>query len=583
MLALYARLKPGMTAQQAQVAVQSIAPRVNIAADLRDPHPEGSVQPVAGAGRLRDDQMKVIGLFFLALLILAGFVLLIACANVASLLLARASVRRREIAIRLSLGASRGRLLQQLLTESLLLSVTGAIGGILLAHLLNLMLGRVQLPTPVPIHLMAELDWRVALYAAALTVVATAACGLLPAWQSVRESFVSDFHTSGRMFLRRAIVVGQIGVSIVVLAPGFLFVRNLLKSSALSPGFDILNTVHAKVNLQPGTRNIKRYADQVIEELKALPGVRSAAAANIVPFTDANTIGFDLDFGAGAVIPKIRSYTNSVTPEYFNALSIPILEGRTFEPADATRAELPVIVNRTFVDRYRHGRSAIGDTFRWKIGGHDTLARIIGVVGNTRNMTIGEGDQTQIYQYLTAPGTEINFLINSSAPPNSQLKPVTQVLRRIDPNAGIETQPVLASIGFAFLPSQIGAALFGAMGVLGLVLALIGLYGVMSYSVARRTREIGVRMAIGAPAASIFQMVLKEAARLTAIGSIIGLAVAWIATRPLAAFLVDGLDVHDPITFAAVLVVFALTAFIASWSPARRATTIDPISCLRHD
>jgi predicted permease len=593
-LALYARLNPGMTLDQAKAASLAIANRVAEAraAGKRPEHAEASVQAIAGFARLRSQQMLAVGTFFIILLTLAGLVLLIACANVASLLLARASSRRREIAVRLSLGASRARLMQQLLVESLLLSVTGALGGLLLAQLLSNALSQMTAPTPVPMRLTAESDWRVALYAALLSVVATAACGLLPAWQSVRESFSGDLQRSGRMLLRRAIVVGQVAVSIVILSIGILFVRNLLKSSALSPGFDVQHTLRAEVDLPPAQykdnpKKIALYAEQGVRQLSALPGVEAAAAARIIPFVDNTRFDSQIRFTGVEQSVHASFNWNGITSGYFTAMSIPIVAGRGFQATDAGTPEKPIVVSTGFVKQFlaRQPLAAVGQTFQWGERKAE-IYRIVGVAANTKNMSIGEAERAQLYEYLpnvSEARSRLQFVVRSATPPVSQLKAVSDALRAIEPNAGLEAQTMFSSIGFAFLPSQIGAAVLGSMGLLGLVLAMIGLYGVMAYSVARRTQEIGVRMAIGAQGSSIMKLILNDAGRMVAIGSAIGIAVALIATRPLASFLVDGLPPHDPVTFLAVLVVFTITAALASWGPARRAMAIDPMSCLRHD
>ena len=591
-LTLYARLKTGMALGEAQQAAQVLAKRAQAlqTVENRNSQPWANVEAIAGLARLQNDQTKLLGAFFLILLMLAGMVLLIACANVASLLLARASTRKREVDVRLSLGASRGRLMQQFLIESLLLSLAGAACGLGLAGLLNHALSLVTLPAPVPIRLHAELDWRVALYAAALSTFATLACGLLPAWQSVRESMTHHVRGTGRMFIRRAIVVGQVAVSIVLLSTGFLFVRNLLRSSALSPGFDVRNTIRSQVSLPAAAfkdpKRVAEYAEQGVQAIAGVPGVTAAAAARLIPFTDANTFGSELRFAGMDRSIKTKFNWNAVTSGYFETLAIPVVAGRAFQTSDSASSDKLVILSTGFVNRYLKCSpvAAVGRTFRWS--DKPSVYRVIGVAANTKNMTIGEVEGPQLYEHLAnidVTRDRLQFVARSAVAPATLLKPIDSALRKVNADAGVETQTVWSSIGFAFLPSQIGAAVLGGIGLLGLLLAMIGLYGVMAYSVARRTPEIGVRMAIGAPASSIFQLILIDAGRMVALGSAIGIGVALVATRPLGLFLIDGLPPHDPVTFVAVLMVFGLTAALASWGPARRATAIDPMSCLRHD
>jgi putative ABC transport system permease protein len=292
-----------------------------------------------------------------------GLVLLIACVNVASLLLARAAARRREIAIRLALGAGRGRLLQQLLVESLLLSLLGTAVGLTVAQIIATLLARVHLPLPIPILLHIEPDWRVALYGAALAIFATLACGLLPAWQSVKESITSDFDRGGKLRLRRTLVAAQIAVSLVVLTTGFLFLRNLFESSAISPGFDLRHTLRAEVNLPPvaykDARRKTVYIEQTLRELGALPGIEAVAAARIIPFTDNTTFSARLMFPDTGEHAQAHFHWNAVTPAYFAAMDIPVLQGRAFSAADRGGA-MVVVVNRIFVERYVGARRPVG-------------------------------------------------------------------------------------------------------------------------------------------------------------------------------------------------------------------------------
>jgi predicted permease len=587
-LEMYARLKPGMPVDAARAGLATVAQRLDEvfperfwkhANDLK-------VSPVAGFGRLRyERKLRAVGLFFLLLLAVVGLVLLIACMNVASLLLARAAARRREMAIRLALGAGRGRLLQQLLVESLLLALAGAGLGLLLAHVTASALARIQLPLPIPIRLQIEPDWRVALYAAFLAVVATLASGLLPAFRSLKDSIAPDFHREPRMRLRRVLVAAQVAISVVALAAGFLFLRNLFESHGISPGFDVRRTLRADIQLPPAEyRDAARkavFVEQGLRDLEAIPGIEAAAAARIVPFTDSTRMGTRLTFPDTGEQVSARFHWNAVTPAWFRVMDIPVLQGRSFELSDRG-GERVVIVNRLFAERFLGKRQAVGCVFLWGLESR-TPYRIVGVVEGTKVMTIGEEPQPQLYQPLAQTGfeTRIQFVLRSATPPAAQLEPLRRALRRLEPAAGAEVSTMYSSIGLAYLPSQIGAIFLGSVGSLGLLLTAVGLYGVMVYSVARRTREIGVRMAIGASRGQVTCMVLLDAAKLIAAGSGIGLFIALFVTRPLATFLVPGLEPADPLSFLAVLVVLLATGLIASWGPARRAMAIDPATSLR--
>jgi predicted permease len=585
-LSIYARLKPGMSLDETRAAFRAVVERL----DATFPQdykfaPQSTVIPVAGIARLQQEQIMTVGFFFLALLAVVGLVLLIACINVTGLLLARASARRREFAVRLSLGAGRGRLLQQLLVESLVLSVTGAAVGFVLAEAVAKLLATVQLPLPLPIVLQVDPDWRVASYAAVLSIVAALASGLLPAWQAVKESMAPDLARAQKLRLRRVLVAGQLAVSLVVLATACLFLRNLLAASAISPGFDVRQTLRAEVNLPSGAYGtpveIARYVDRALPVLGDVAGIDAVAAAQVLPFTDSIRVGSELTLPDGQKVQALFHW-NAVTADYFRAMGIQILSGRTFAATDRG-SEKVVVVNRAFVEQYLGQRPPVGLRFGcWR--GKDDQFRIVGVVEGTKNFSVGEGDRPQFYEPLAQVQSDrrrFQFVLRSSIPPVTQVAPVGRVLRGIEPAAGVEVATLSSSIGLAFLPSRVGAVLLGSMGVLGLLLAAVGLYGMMAYSVARRVQEIGVRLALGATRGDIARMILRESAILVGIGLAIGLAAALLVMRPLAMFLVPGLTTSDPATLLAVVAVLMATGLAASWGPARRATAVDPTTALR--
>jgi predicted permease len=589
MLALYARLKPGMTIGGARAGLVAVAQRL----DKAMPEPfryadEIQVAAVGGFDRIKSEtEMRTVGLFFAMLLVVVGLVLMIACVNVASLLLARGSARRQELAIRLSLGAGRGRLVQQLLVEAALLSLAGAAFGLMLREPMASAVEQLQLPVPIPIRLHLTLDWRITLYAMLLATFATVACGLLPAWRSIRHSIAPSLRREGRMRLQRALVVAQLALSLIVLTAGFLFLRNLWRSNAISPGFDVRHTIYADVNLPPQAyKDIARkrvYVTQALRELTALPGIESAAGARVIPFTAATRFRVGLKLADTGKAVDAFFYWNAVSPDYFRTMGIPIDRGRTFQTG-GDAATRPVIVNRTFAQRYLADRDPLGRTFLW--GDNKEIYAVVGLVDATKNFSIGEDDQPQLYEDLARidnDRTRVEFVVRSATPPATQLQAVRAALRRLEPNAGLEVATLYSSIGLAFLPSQVGAALLGGIGVLGLMLATIGLYGVMVYSVSRRTREIGVRLALGADRRDIAFMVLASAAKLILIGSAAGLLCAFFLVKPLAMFLVPGLRPSDPVSFLAVAALLGITGLAAAWGPARRAAAVDPMTSLRYE
>jgi len=589
-LAISARLKPGMTIGQARAAVLTVARRLDQALpDQQSYTINTEVTTAGGFDRFHSQsQLQTVGLFFVMLLAVVGLVLLVACLNVASLLLARGSARRQELAIRLSLGAGRGRLFQQLLVESLLLAIAGAAAGLLLHQALAAGLANLQLPLPFPIRLHLQLDWRVLSYAILLTGFATLACGMLPAWRSIKRSIAADLRRDSRMRGQRALVTVQVALSVVVLTAGSLFLRNLWHAHAISPGFDVVHTLRADVNLPPAayrdTAHKRAYVAAGLRALSALPGIQTVAAARIVPFTDNTIFGSQLTFPDTGRQVHTQFNWNAVSPDYFRAMSIPILAGRTFLSNEDDHSVHHVIVNRTFAARYLDNRGVLGRTFLW--GDNKAPYTIIAVVADTKNMTIGEDPRAQLYENLASIAndrTRLQFVLRSATPPAAQLRAVHDALRRVEPNAGLEVSTLYSSIGLAFLPSQVGAVLLGGMGILGLLLAAVGLYGVMVYAVSRRTREIGVRLALGANRRDILRMILGSAAKLVLTGSAAGLLCAFFLVKPLALFLVPGLHPADPLSFIAVAALLAATALLACGSPARSAAAVDPGSSLRYE
>lgn len=587
MLAIYARLKPGMERGQVIPMLLPLATR------LEKELPQGyeltkstKVIPVGGFARVKVDPGALgVFVFFGVMLVLVGMVLLIACVNVAGLLLARASARKQEIAIRLSLGAGRGRLLQQLLVESLLLSSMGAVLGFALAMITARSLAAVQLPLPVPIQLHVEADWRVVSYSAVLAVLAAMVSGFAPAWQAVKRNVSGDLRKEQRMRGRRILVAVQVAVAFVVLATAALFVTNLVRVQDLGPGFDVQHTLRAGVNLPPRAYTegpkVEEYTRRVLREMEAVPGTEAVAAAILLPFLDMSTRGGSITVeGASGPVP-VRYHVNSVTSGYFATLGIPLKAGRLFEERDRKGGHA-VVVNEEFVRRYLAGRAAVGSAFRW--GLEKTRYEIIGVVAGTKNFTAGEDPQPQVFENLWQEGLprqRIEFVMKSSLPPGGQLRALRDAVRRVEPAAGLEVATMFSSIGLAFLPSQIGAFLMGGTGVLGLLLAAIGIYGVLAFTVARRTREIGIRMAVGASRGEVGRLILREAGAMVGVGLLGGLVVALLVTRPLAMFLVAGLRTWDPWSFGGAGACLGLAALVAVAGPLRRALGVDPARCLR--
>jgi predicted permease len=582
---IYVRVAPGTTPEAARSRAEAAAVQLDRAWPGEQYAHDVRATPVSGRAKLTSSNSRAMVLFSAVLLAIVGLILLMACVNVAGLLLARAAGRSEEMAVRLAIGAGRGRLLQQLLCESLVLSVLGLACGFMLREVLAWSVERIALPLPVPVRLHLDLDARVLLYSVVLMFLASLAAGVLPAWQATRESLAVSGRRGGRLRLRRGLVVTQVAVAFVVLTTSVLFLRSLYEASHIDPGFDTRQTVRADVHLSPSgysdPQRARAFVDQALQTLESVPGVRAAAAARLIPLTDSSNYRRRMIFADSGDRVDVLVHWNAVTPRYFEVMSIPLVAGRTFA-ANEDAAATPVIVNREWVRRYSPHRPAEGRSFRHD--GAATMYRIVGVVEGTKNRTLGEDPLPQLYESLALKGVErarVQLIAQVAGLPAVAVPAIRAALRDVEPAAGVTVEPIAGSLAFAMLPTQVGAVMLGSLGLLGLGLAAVGLYGVIAYSVARRTREIGIRMAVGARRSSIVRLVLGEAVWLVGVGALVGLAAAVLLTRPLAALLVPGVSPTDPVSYIAVLVVLTLTAVLASAAPIVRALNVTPTRALR--
>ncbi|MBV8897507.1 MAG: ABC transporter permease [Acidobacteriaceae bacterium] len=594
---LYARMPKGMTLPMATARVQSLF------AQLDRIHPYEAwkrnsgtrVTHVTGFDLLNQMMPSVVTAFFAMLMIVAGLVLLIACANVGSLLLARASTRSHELAIRLSLGASRGRIVRHLLAESLLLAVIGSMAGLLIDAVCVNLIGKLDLPVPVPVHLVISPDWRLWWYSLALALTSALLCGLLPALKSLRKD-VSDTMKQGERQTPRAwnirslLVAAQLAVSIILLATALLFVHNLLRVTSMDPGFDIHHTSWAYMRLVPdryaGTNQTNQMAlvHEALEQLRALPGVESAAITRRVPLNDNCVTGAPVTTDLSPTAIHVQYECNNVGPEYFHTIGIPILLGREFAATDRKGSQQVAIVNESFAHALFEKSNPVGHVITIKLQ-EQTSMLIVGVAKDSKYFTLGEKQRLAVYQPYFAFNEPVNlhFLIRTAGSPTSLTKEVAAVLGRLDPTAAIETKPMNQALALALLPSRIGAVMLGAMGILGLALAAIGLYGLLLYSVSRRTREIGLRVALGATPPAVLRLICRHSLALVGLGTLVGLALAAFAMQPLALFLVPGLSTFDPSAFLSVVGVLAVVALLATLAPGFRALRVDPITALRYE
>jgi predicted permease len=587
---LIGRLQEGQTVDAGRAAVSVALQRAARDAGDSELQVLTVFSPVGGLSQVKE--FKEIGAFFVALQVVTLLVLAIACANVAGLLLARGTARRREIAMRVALGATRSRLVQQLLTEGFVLALLGAIGGVALTALLALFIGRVPLPLPLPVDLRLAFDVRLAGLALALVLLSTLLTALTPALQTTRPSLVPSLkqeaaYAHRRLSLRSLLVVGQVAVTALLLVAAVVFLRNLTMAHSLDPGFDTDAAVVARVAFVEGRQGTTDAfaVENIVERVRALPGVQTAAFTEGVPLTlfSGSHVGTRIRLEGERPV-HIEYHANRVGPAYFAAMRIPLLRGRDFESADRAGAVAVAIINKEFADRYFAGRDPVGLHLEWEERQGTAPTEIVGVVANAKYRSIGEARSPAVYtpylQHRTAE-RQVHVITRTLAPPDTLVDDVRQAILQTDPSAAVTIQPMSAALAFAFLPSRIGALLFGALGMLGCALAMVGLYGVVSFTVGRRTVEFGIRMALGASHGSIVRMVLKESTVLVGAGLALGLAAAVLLVQPLAAFLVAGLQPGDPLHLAAAAVLILAVSLGASWSPVRRAIQIQPATALR--
>jgi putative ABC transport system permease protein len=591
---LIGRLHEGQTLEQGRAALQAAVERLD--------HTNGSAKlggvrqfaAAGGLGQLAGFAFREVALFFGLLAVAAWLVLAIACANVAGLLLSRGSARRREVAVRSALGASRSRLVQQFLVEAFWLALGGTSLGLLLSFLLTRALSHVSLPLPIPFEFHATVNVRLLLVFIALLVSTTALCGLMPALQVTRPSLISALKKDEPRFgrrrwtLRTLLVIGQVAVALVLLLTGVLFLRNLGRAHSLDPGFDTAHTLIAQVSFVEGRytpESRAAFLRHATEVLATIPDVQRATYAHGVPLTmrSGMTVPTDLQRGDGV---RFRAFyqANFVGPDYFATMGIPVMSGREFLMTDRPGAPQVAMINEEFARRHFPDRDPIGQQLLLPGAGAPYPVEIVGVVGNSKHRTIGESQQAAVYEAFVQRanrGRFVHILARTGGRAEDVAKDVQGVLSAMDRSAAIDVTPMRSALAFAFLPSQIGAALLGTLGALGLGLAMVGLYATIAYSVSRRTAEIGIRMALGASRRAVRRLVLRDAALLAAIGIFIGVGFASLITQPLATFLVAGLSPRDPALFAGTALLLFLVSLAAASSPARRATRIDPVAALR--
>lgn len=590
-LSVVGRLTPGSTESSAAAELKGLA------SDLAKTYPatdKNNNFSLDAAGSLPQNLRSSVMLFIGVLAVVALLVLCIACANVANLMLTQAVARQREMAVRLTLGATRGQLIRQMLTESVLLGLAGGVLGVFLALWATSALSSFHLPAPVPLEMGVGVDWRVLSYAFALSLGAGLLFGVAPAWAGSNPAIASALRGEdalarpGRRFnLRNLLVVVQIAVSLVLLCVTGLFLRSLNRAAGIEVGFRsqglLMVSVDPRVHGYSADRTLQFLKD-LRERAATLPGVTSAVATDVAPLSMGNrSDAFRLlSTKATGAEPSVDLYM--VSPGYFQTMGIPQLLGSDVanEPATAPKV---AVVNQTFVRRVLQGVDPIGRS----VEGGGVTYRIIGVVGDTKSRTIGEEQRPILYRPLTQSiGSDPSFLgysliVRTSGDEAAVSSGVRNIISSLDPAMAIyNAETMQQHLRDALVLPRLAGTLLTIFGSAGLILAAVGLYGLVSYSVRRRRQEIGIRIALGAPLAAVQRLILSQGLRLIAVALGIGFPVAWIAARFAGSFLY-GIQPHDGATFIAAPLFLAAIALLAAWIPARRAATVDPMKVLHYE
>jgi predicted permease len=595
-LAVMGRLKPGMSARQAQSSMNVVMERLAEQYPATDKGVTVRVIPERFA-RPQPYAKNIVPLIVGIFLLLAALVLLLACMNVANLLLVRATMRQREMAVRAAMGASRGRLIRQMLTESIVLAIFGGAGGLLLGMWASGAVASLLPDSKFPIRLDFSFDWRVFAYALAAALLTGIVVGVWPALRAGRADVNGLLHGAGRSDtagvsrhrLRSALVVSQVAGSLVLLIVAGLFVRSLARAQTVYLGFDpdhVLNAVVDPKSMAYDEARTKSFYRDLEARVRALPGVQSASLAFSVPMGQVNDGGSIYIEGrplsAGQQPPVV--IFNHVDAPYFDTMRIPLLRGRAFRENDDEKAPLVAIVNQSMAHQFWPNEDPLGKRFSLK-SATGPFVEIVGVTGDGKYVFIGWDKEPYFYVPLAQNFTSYRSLqLRSSVPPETLITQVQNEIHALDPNMPSDIQTMRQSLsgGNGFFIFKVGAILAAAMGILGLTLAVVGVYGVVSFAASQRTHEIGIRMALGANRGDILRLVLRQGLVLVIGGVLSGMVLAWALTRSMASLLV-GVSPTDALTFVTATLVLGGIGFWACYAPARRAMRLDPMVALRYE
>jgi predicted permease len=588
------RLRPGVTAARAETGLGVLARQ------LAEAYPESNrdrrfrVIPTSDV-RLLPMVDRVLVPVAVLLMSVVGLLLLIVCTNLANLLLARALTRRKEIAIRLAIGAGRWKLIRQLLTESMLLALLGGVLGLLVAWWTVKLLVGFQPPVLFKLSLDLSIDGRVLAFTFLVSVLAGVLFGLAPALQATRPQLVPALKDEAdavgsryrRFGLRNSLVVFQVAVSVVLLVGTGLFVRSLIVAQDIDPGFEreraAIMTIAPELAGYDRTRAENLFAE-LVERASVLPGVESATLVSHMPLGVAiNTSELYVEGGGTSPDDALGVDMTAVSPGYFETMAVPLLQGRDFTQQDDRSAPPVVIVSETAARRAWPGQNPVGK--RVRIGGPDSeLREIVAVAQDTKVRTLGEEPRPYVYLPLRQNYRSIlSLVVRTGGDPENLLPVLQREALSLDESLPImELKSMKRHLDIMLFAPRMGGTLLGIFGGLAVLLATMGLYGVVSHAAAQRTREVGIRVALGARPMDVVRVVTEQAMILVGVGTAIGLALGFLATRPLGGYLY-GVDASDPTTFIAVALTLGAVAFLATLVPALRAARLDPVAALRRE
>jgi len=587
-LALIGRLKPGVSPNQAETDLRALQQQL----------PLGTIGYTINVLPLRQQMVGKIRKLLIVLLATVAFVLLIACANIANLLLARASSRQKEIAIRAALGAGRLRIIRQLLTESLLLSLTGGLLGLLLAVWGNSLLVSL-IPADVPRIHEVSVDSRILVFTVLVSFVTGLIFGLAPALQAskldLNESLKEGLRgtTSGlrQNRLRSLLVVSEVAMALVLLVSATLLIKSFVRLSDVDPGFNPANVLSMDIQLPnlPPSRYAKKeeqtaFFQQLTDRVKALPGVEGASAVLTLPLTgafEATDVILPGNESLSAAVRPEADYT-TVTPDYFVTMQIPLLKGRQFSSQDTKDTPGVIIVNDAFARSLWPNENPLGK--RFTVGFEKEQREIVGVVGNIKQTSLDAHIRSAMYlPHLQSPSAVMTLLVRTTGEPLGIAGGVREQVRAIDKDVPVTHIQTMGQVFSASVAQQrFSMLVVGLFAGLALVLATVGIYGVMAYSVTQRSHEIGVRMALGARTSQVLKLILKDGMALALLGVAIGLAGAFALTRLMTTLLFE-VTPTDAMTLIVVPLILLGVALVACYIPARRATKVDPLVALRYE